>query len=144
MKFILTLSIFIFSVQLSTAQKYSRLKVFANEQELISLSSLGVSTDHGFRKKNTFFISDFSEHEIEILNTYGYTYEVQIDDVQAFYINRLNKSNNNILKNEDCSGSSGGSGSFFFRVFFNLGCGSSSRCSLKYRTLSQNSLITGR
>ena len=60
MKFILTLTIFIASIHLSNAQKYSRVKVFANEQELISLSSLGVPTDHGLRKKGTFFISDFS------------------------------------------------------------------------------------
>ena len=86
MKFILTLIIFLFTIQFFSAQKYSRVKVFANEQELMSLSSLGVPTDHGIRKKGTFLISDFSEQEIEILNTYGYTYEVQIDDVQEFYI----------------------------------------------------------
>jgi len=84
MKFTLTLSIFLAFIQLSTAQKYSRVKVFANEQELISLSSLGVPTDHGLSKKGTFFISDFSEQEIQILNTYGYNYDIQIDDVQAF------------------------------------------------------------
>ena len=54
--------------------------VFANQQELIDLSNLGVPTDHGIRKKETFLISDFSEHEIEILTTYGYTYEIEIDD----------------------------------------------------------------
>lgn len=124
MKFTLTLSIFLAFIQLSTAQKYSRVKVFANEQELISLSSLGVPTDHGLSKKGTFFISDFSEQEIQILNTYGYNYDIQIDDVQAFYVNRMNKPNDVILKNEDCSGSSGGTGSFSPQTPSNFNLGS--------------------
>ena len=101
MKFILTLTIFLSTIQFFSAQKYSRVKVFANEQELMNLSSLGVPTDHGIRKKGTFLISDFSEQEIEILNTYGFTYEVQIDDVQEFYIDRLAKPSGVELKNED-------------------------------------------
>ena len=124
MKFTLTLTIFLAFIQLSTAQKYSRVKVFANEQELISLSSLGVPTDHGLSKKGTFFISDFSEQEIQILNTYGYNYDIQIDDVQAFYVNRMNKPNDVILKNEDCSGSSGGTGSFSPQTPSNFNLGS--------------------
>ena len=88
MKFTLTLSIFLAFIQLSTAQKYSRVKVFANEQELISLSSLGVPTDHGLSKKGTFFISDFSEQEIQILNTYGYTQItlIQLSLIESSYL----------------------------------------------------------
>ena len=124
MKFILTLTIFLTTIQLSNAQKYSRVKLFANEQELINLSNLGVPTDHGVRKKGTFLITDLSEQEIQVLNTYGYTYEIEIDDVQAFYINRLGKPNNEELKNEDCSGLSGGSGSFDPQVPANFNQGS--------------------
>ena len=124
MKFILTLIIFLSTIQFFSAQKYSRVKVFANEQELMSLSSLGVPTDHGIRKKGTFLISDFSEQEIEILNTYGYTYEVQIDDVQEFYIDRLAKPSGVELKNEDCSGSNSGSGSFSPQTPSNFNLGS--------------------
>ena len=45
---------------------------------------------------------------------YGYTYEIQIDDVKAFYKDRLSKpSTGQELKNEDCDGSpGGGSGTF--------------------------------
>ena len=49
----------------------------------MNLSNLGVVTDHGIRKKNTFLISDFSENEIQIMTDYGFTYEVQIDDVKT-------------------------------------------------------------
>jgi len=124
MKFILTLSIFLTSIQFSSAQKFSRVKVFANEQELTDLSSLGVPTDHGIRKKGTFLISDFSEQEIQILNTYGYTYEIEIEDVQEFYIDRLSKPNGQELKNEDCSGSNSGSGSFSPQTPSNFNLGS--------------------
>ena len=65
MKFILTLTIFLSTIQFFSAQKYSRVKVFANEQELMNLSSLGVPTITEFARKEL-FISDFSEQEIEI------------------------------------------------------------------------------
>lgn len=124
MKFITTLILILGVTSFTNAQKYSRVKVFANQQELIDLSNLGVPTDHGVRKKGTFLISDFSEQEIEILTTYGYTYEIEIDDVQAFYVDRLTKPNSNVLKNEICSGSSGGSGSFEPAVPVNFNQGS--------------------
>lgn len=124
MKFILTLTLFLTTIQFSIAQKFSRVKVFANEQELINLSSLGVPTDHGIRKKGTFLISDFSEQEIQILSTYGYTYEIEIEDVQEFYIDRLSKPNSQELKNEDCSGSNSGSGSFSPQTPSNFNLGS--------------------
>ena len=71
MKFILTCILFIGSIPFSQSQKYSRVKVFANQQELLNLSNLGVPTDHGMRKKNTFLISDFSENEIQIIGSYN-------------------------------------------------------------------------
>ena len=93
MKFILTFILFFSAFQLTTAQKYSRVKVLASEQELSQLSNLGIPMDHGIRKKNTFLISDFSEAEIQILQDYGFEYEIQIDNVKLYYKNRLNKPN---------------------------------------------------
>ncbi|MBI2258402.1 MAG: immune inhibitor A [Flavobacteriia bacterium] len=52
------------------------------------LQTLGIAVDHGVYKKNTFFISDFSEYEINKLNQNGFSYEVLIDDVSSFYQNR--------------------------------------------------------
>ena len=51
----------------SFSQNYSRVKVFATDFELNRLSEYGVTIDHGIRKENTFYISDFSKREIEIL-----------------------------------------------------------------------------
>ncbi len=108
MKFILTFTLFFSAFQLTTAQKYSRVKVVASEQELSQLSNLGVPVDHGIRKKNTFFISDFSEREIAIIEEYGFEYEIQIDNVKLYYKNSLNKPNiQESYKNEICSGDQG-------------------------------------
>jgi len=113
MKFNLTFILFFSAIQLTSAQEYSRVKVLASDQELSQLSNLGIPVDHGIRKKNTFLISDFSETEIQILEEYGFEYEIQIDNVKLYYKNRLNKPNaQGSYKNENCSGTSGGTGFF--------------------------------
>ena len=125
MKSILTLVLILAITPFISAQKFSRVKVIANNQELLQISNLGVAVDHGIRKKNTFLITDLSEQEIAILDDYGYTYEIEIDDVKAFYKNRLSKPESHpFLKNADCSGGSGGSGGFEPAVPSNFNLGS--------------------
>jgi len=108
------------------AQDYSRLKVFANEQELLKLSNLGVTIDHGIRKEGVFFISDFSKEERLIMDTHEFNYDVLIEDVQAYYVQILaepTKEQANNLKNVSCSGA-GAAGSGFnptVPTHFNLG-----------------------
>lgn len=80
------------STGLFSQQKYSRVKIFADGNELKELSALGVCIDHGEYKKNIFFISDFSEAEIEIIRTKGFNYEILIDDIQKFYNEQNNPS----------------------------------------------------
>lgn len=92
----------------SWAQDYSRLKIYANEFELSKLANLGVAVDHGIHKEGVFFISDFSKAERQIMDSYDYTYEVLIEDVQAYYIEELSKpaaKENNSVKNVSCPGS---------------------------------------
>jgi len=107
------------------AQEYSRVKVFGNQEELLKLSQLGVTLDHGIRKEGLFFISDFSKQEIQIMDKYGYNYEILISDVQAYYVNMLNNPDlNQSTKNATCSGNSGGGSSTFSPTTpsnFNLG-----------------------
>src|SRR3989304_7699517 len=73
-------------------QKYSRVKIFTDEKGLKELSASGVCIDHGDFKKNVFFISDFSEQEINSIKEKGFNYEIQIDDVQQFYKDQNNSS----------------------------------------------------
>ena len=85
--FVFLLAVFsTFYANQAYAQDYSRLKIFANEQELHKLSNLGVTIDHGIHKEGVFFISDFSKEERQIMDTYEFNYEVLIEDVQAYYI----------------------------------------------------------
>ena len=80
MKSILTFLLILAITPYVSAQKYSRVKVLADDQELRQIADLGVAVDHGIRKKNTFIITDLSEYEIDILNEYGYPYEIEIDE----------------------------------------------------------------
>ena len=66
-------------------QKYSKVKILTDSEGLAQLASLGVAVDHGISKKNTFFISDFSDYEIAIMEANGFEYEILIDDVKAYY-----------------------------------------------------------
>ena len=78
----------------SQQQKYSRVKIFTDGKGLRELSSAGVCIDEGEFKKNTFFISDFSQREINTMKKKGFKYEIQIDDVQQYYLDQNNPSSN--------------------------------------------------
>jgi PKD repeat protein/murein tripeptide amidase MpaA len=114
MKNILLSFIFLTLTLSLNAQDYSRLKVFANEEQLYKLGNLGVAVDHGIRKEGTFFISDFSRSERAIMDQYEFNYEVLIEDVEKYYIDILNnpKKEEAILKNTICSNTSSGSSSY--------------------------------
>ncbi len=88
MKKLFSLVLLLFSfVSYSQQEKHSRAKIYldSNEKTLKHLSQLGLAVDHGENKKNTYFISDFSEHEITIAKENGYVVEIIIDDVSKFY-----------------------------------------------------------
>ncbi|MFZ9586289.1 MAG: M14 family zinc carboxypeptidase [Crocinitomicaceae bacterium] len=108
------------------AQDYSRLKLFVNEAQLLKLGNLGVAVDHGIRKEGTFFISDFSRSERNIMDQYEFDYEVLIEDVEQYYIDILadHSKESQGLKNAVCTGTSG-SGAMYVNptspTNFNLG-----------------------
>ncbi len=71
------------------AQDYVKAIVYANAQELQSLSSQGVALDHGKIKRDTYIISDFSQAEIAVIKANGINYEILHHDVQTYYQSRL-------------------------------------------------------
>ena len=107
------LLLFVFTVEfISFSQNYSRVKVFCDQDDLFRLSQLGVTVDHGIRKEGIFFISDFSKEEIQIMAKNEFDFEIQIEDVQDYYVKLLNKPSTNlnpVLKNSNCIGGSGNS-----------------------------------
>lgn len=69
-----------------TSEKYSRARVSLDkEHTLTGLAKLGVATDHGEHKKNTFFTTDLSQTEIKKAKDAGYHIDIVIDDVQKHY-----------------------------------------------------------
>ena len=83
-------------------EKFHKVKINYNSTiDLVKLANQGVGIDHGLHKKNHFFISDFSESEIEKIKSLEIDYEILINDVTKFY-NQRNNSQNNFNQNEFC------------------------------------------
>ena len=105
MKVFLNLSILFLIFQTTYSQNsdiFYKLKInYSNGEDLIELANNGVCIDHGFNKKNHFFISDFSASDLDKIKSLGFTYEILIEDVTSFYQNR-NKSELKLKSNEYC------------------------------------------
>lgn len=88
------LFLFMFVVANTFAQtqteKYSRIKIYADESGIIQLAQAGLAVDHGEMKKGFWFISDFSATEIAIVKAKGFSYDIVIDDVKQFYKDQNN------------------------------------------------------
>ena len=85
-------------------EKFHKVKInYSSPNDLVKLANQGVAIDHGIHKKNHFFISDFSETEIQIISSAAIDYEILINDVTQFYINRNNSASKE-NKNELCEG----------------------------------------
>lgn len=98
MKKLLLSVILLFSFYLINAQeKYSKVKILLNDKTSIeTLAKLGIETDHGFYEKLKSFTSDYSQSEILLLKKNQIDFEILIDDVSKYYIerNRIETSKN--------------------------------------------------
>jgi len=110
MKLILVCATLVLSCVFSNAlfsQTYSKVKIYTASEGLQFLAELGVAVDHGLYKKDTHFITDLSEDEIQILQENGFSYDILIPDVIQFYQDQ-NKNPATSAKNELCATGSGG------------------------------------
>ena len=83
-------------------EKFHKVKInYTSPADLVKLAKQGVCIDHGLHKKNHFFISDFSESEIEKMLSLNFDYEILINDVTHFYKQR-NKLSDKSAKNIFC------------------------------------------
>lgn len=101
-------------------QSYSRVKIFTNSEGLQKLAELGVGVDHGLKKGDEYFMSDFSDSEIQTIQNAGYAVEIVIPDVIAYYQNQNNKTENT-EKNVTCATSAGSTFVPSVPTNFNLG-----------------------
>ncbi|MDQ3051986.1 MAG: immune inhibitor A [Bacteroidota bacterium] len=65
--------------------QHSRVKIWTSETGIRQLAAMGIETDHGDYRKNVWFISDFSESEIQKIAAAGFRHEILIADVSSHY-----------------------------------------------------------
>jgi carboxypeptidase T len=93
MKKIITLSLTLIISALTYAQNYiySRVRVQLDAQHTLKqLAQAAIAIDHGAIVKDKSYTSDLSTKEIAVLATQGFSYIIEIADVQAHYINQNN------------------------------------------------------
>ena len=84
----------------SQTTTYSRLKINLENKSIEDLSSLGFEVDHGILAKGRYIVNEYPIHMIQLLEEYGYEYEILIADMQAFYTDP-ERSASSIWKNDD-------------------------------------------
>ena len=67
------------------SMQYSRIKIDLSERSIGELAQLELAIDHGFYKKGRYLIHEFSNSEIEKIESAGFEYEVLIEDLDHFY-----------------------------------------------------------
>ncbi|MEZ5082910.1 MAG: M14 family zinc carboxypeptidase [Bacteroidales bacterium] len=76
-------------------EKYSRIKVYANEMQVMELAQAGIDVTEGTLKFGKFIICDYSETEIAKIENLDLLYEVLIEDVAQHYVDQnIGKSKN--------------------------------------------------
>ena len=95
-RFIILLSSLLFLLSgFAQQQQYSRVKIQANENELLLMARNGIDVTEGILKKGVFLITELSSNEITKIDNLGLNYEVLIADVAEDYVKRnLEKSTN--------------------------------------------------
>jgi carboxypeptidase T len=68
--------------------QYSRVKLYANQNDLSELASRGLGIDHGVFKAGVYVICELSENELAIVDAAGVRYEVLIPDMTKYYAER--------------------------------------------------------
>lgn len=111
-KIVLISAILLMAISSIAQEKYSRVKIYATNAELAQIAELGIEVDHGQRKKNVWLSTDISVSQINILQENGFDYEIEIDNVSEFYLQR--NLNPEIQKQErdNCGGVQTGSTAF--------------------------------
>lgn len=76
------------AISSSGQEKHHRVKVSADAEGIRLMAAKGIAVDHGVIEKGTYFISDFSDAELTAIRSLGLPYEVQIEDVANYYVER--------------------------------------------------------
>jgi hypothetical protein len=74
----------------TSAQNYSRVKIYTTQSGISELAENGIAVDFGTVFKGDYLIGEFSENEIQVIENLGYNYEVIIQDMSKYYRDRNN------------------------------------------------------
>ncbi len=66
--------------------QYSRVKINLENRTVDELAALGLDAEHGDYQPGKYFTSDFSENEIQQIETAGFEYTIEIADVIEHYV----------------------------------------------------------
>lgn len=93
MKTFITFLLLAVSFQITSAQVplYHKVKVYANNTELMQMAKAGLCVDHGELRPGLYLINEFAEKEIDTIEKMGLRYEILIEDMAQYYLER-NKS----------------------------------------------------
>lgn len=104
----------------SVHQHYSRVRVDLTDKNIQDLGRLGVEVDHGEYAPGRFFINDFSNYELQLIEAAGFEVEILIDDVQAYYVSQ-NRGDDSIETRDDNCDEDSGPSAYEIPENFNLG-----------------------
>jgi len=90
MKRLITLVALATIVLYTTAQQtqYSRVKITANDQQIIEIAKSGIDITEGILEKGEFLIMELSDRELVKIAALELDYDVLIEDVSKFYVDR--------------------------------------------------------
>lgn len=87
-RLIFTMSLSVMMLFVAAQTQFSRVKLFANHDDLLALAAKGLSIDHGVFKAGVYVICELSDRELAIAEAAGIRYEVMIPDVTKYYEER--------------------------------------------------------
>jgi hypothetical protein len=67
---------------------FSKAKVYTDDKGLQKLAEIGIAVDEGVIKKGAYFISDFSQNELQKIIANGFHVDILIEDVSSYYSER--------------------------------------------------------
>lgn len=89
-------------------QKYDRLLIHLDASHSIQqLAALGLEVDHGIYKKGISFSSDFSAAEEQSIGHAGFSYDILIHDVAAYYVQQNARPQATRLRAAGCGSPAG-------------------------------------
>ena len=89
-RIIITSLILLFAINANA--QYKRVKLWADHNKIQELAEQGIAVDHGFVKKDTWFIGEFSIAELNKIQSLDVEYDVLIDDMETFYVEQNNNT----------------------------------------------------